>query len=482
MAKPYTNDISEISPQTPTYTPENRKNGSTNYDQISEPFTVPGSPDPDGKYRVVLDYAINGAATVSVSCGGTPMVNVVYGKALSDSHVGIGYEGIPVLEFTEAKAAQMGICTYTPLGSYRDSAWENKVESQLEAVTNKAYNHTHSASAITSGTLADARLSSNVPLKNAFNTFASTQTMPALALSDQYTSIVNISTASAKIIDFDFTNNSTANLQIRYGRGATSNTGSFTSEWWDGNAVKGLVTILNHKTYALTHYGALAVPNATSGSSCISFGSNSKLFDDGATIQLIGRNYYALGSNAAKLYLNADVGRIGFNNGSLEIYCYGNESNPSAVFHHNATPANRSVSLCSRVYIGSTPTAITSGAGLQVSNAAAIWGSITQHNGYYHSITTVTDTTFNVTTNHSWVVLDCDAIALGIDAYLPDASTCPGFKVMISAKDSGMAYLASIQSFDGIQEIIWGGSRATSIPVSEQTRILISNGSYWFAL
>ena len=60
-------------------------------------------------------------------------------------------------------------------GIWRAVEWDDVV---LKPTTFTPASHTHTTADITSGTFADARLSSNVPLKNAANTFTANQTAP----------------------------------------------------------------------------------------------------------------------------------------------------------------------------------------------------------------------------------------------------------------------------------------------------------------
>jgi hypothetical protein len=91
---------------------------------------------------------------------------------------------------------------------------------------------------------------------------------------------------------------------------------------------------------------------AVSSSVYIGVGGAVKIYDDGATLNMIGRTYTAFGSNASQFYLNGPTGKIGYNNSSISICTNSNESNPHINFGYNATFSSAFTQVFTSMAIG----------------------------------------------------------------------------------------------------------------------------------
>jgi hypothetical protein len=251
----------------------------------------------------------------------------------------------------------------------------------------------------------------------------------------------------------------------------------------------------------------LMVSGATSASNYIGFGSAGQLFDDSATIGLIGRVYYAFGSNTSQMYLNASNGRVGFNNGNLELCNYTNETNPSVKAFYNATALSRSVALGARVSIhqNGTLAAVTSGAALQVNGSdttttamnsvqintasAHTSGTRTSATGLY--IPALTQSGGGTLTTAYGLFIDANTVGVtNYSAYFAGNVRCAGtsgkvFEVTGATSSSnyfelgGLArlYSASATTYFSNTQYINLGSNSLEINCTTETRLYAGNKS-----
>lgn len=139
------------------------------YAPVPETGVVPGA---GNAYTVELNQRIVRNGTLVIVCGGVTLTAVPYGSVVALGQAGVSYD-LPLVQLNSARAGETLSVNYTPGGGVLSSAvFDGKA----------ATAHQHSGADITTGTVADLRLSANVPLKNAANTFAAQQTISGNSL------------------------------------------------------------------------------------------------------------------------------------------------------------------------------------------------------------------------------------------------------------------------------------------------------------
>jgi len=133
---------------------------------------VPGVPGPKGDTG---DAGAAGAPGPNLITPFTSVSNIDNNSLLAN--VGGFVTGVSMNAYATASAVSASMAAHV---AELDPHTQYLLETDA-ATTYAAISHTHAASAIVSGTLADARLSSNIPLLNAANTFVNTVTISATA-------------------------------------------------------------------------------------------------------------------------------------------------------------------------------------------------------------------------------------------------------------------------------------------------------------
>lgn len=136
MARTYKPTLAELSASFPgsVFQPTPWLDRATDHAPVTESFTVPASADSEGRYRVILDYAIQSSPPPKVTVGMTELVLVPYGITPAAGEVAVHFAGAPILEFDSTLAGQTGEVEYTPIGSVLNSVEVNQWQLELEAV------------------------------------------------------------------------------------------------------------------------------------------------------------------------------------------------------------------------------------------------------------------------------------------------------------------------------------------------------------
>lgn len=131
MARPYTNDIDDVTPYFPdsVYAAEGWKNRSNDYLETPETFTVPD------ELAVELQYAIlkQTEFTVSDETDVDTLIVVPHGQVPGAAEVAVNFD-TGLLEFHSSRLGNTIEVTYTPIGSAVTSARMNRIEVELEAI------------------------------------------------------------------------------------------------------------------------------------------------------------------------------------------------------------------------------------------------------------------------------------------------------------------------------------------------------------
>ena len=134
MARPYTNDLDDVTPYFPgaVYPANEWKNRSNDYAPITETFVVPGA---GNDYAVLLQYAIlkQTAFTVEDTTESEFLIVVPEGQVPGEPEVAVDFD-LGYLGFDSSREGNTIEVTYTPIGSALTSGRMNQIEVELGGI------------------------------------------------------------------------------------------------------------------------------------------------------------------------------------------------------------------------------------------------------------------------------------------------------------------------------------------------------------